>query len=376
MANIQIAGLAFQLGFLIIALFYFLMILWFAQGWHRLHAPQSKGDNLSTSVSILIAARNEDHHISSLLDDLSKQTYPPEKLEIILVDDHSETSLSTLPAIQACRIPNLRVVSLPEGRTGKKTALIEGSGYCNNELLLFTDADCNLDPEWVRSTVDFYESSGGGLIIGLVDQHRDRNLLKNLFRLDFLSLVASGAGAAAVGHPLYCNGANMAIARTLYLKFAGELKTDHLSGDDVFLLHAVKKRKQYPIQVLKSKRPGVKTEGPGTAGQFLRQRIRWASKSSAYRDRDTLLAGSLVILMNLVMVGALTYSLIQPGGWKIGFALWIIKLMADLAILFPALHFFGGKRDLFLLPIAELIYPLYIVGVFAASLFTPIQWKQ
>ena len=42
------------------------------------------------SVSLIIAARNEVENIGFLLDDLMKQDYPAEKLEIVVVDDCSD----------------------------------------------------------------------------------------------------------------------------------------------------------------------------------------------------------------------------------------------------------------------------------------------
>ena len=41
-------------------------------------------------TSVVIAVRNEEKYIKNCLFDLSKQSYPNEQFEIILVDDHSE----------------------------------------------------------------------------------------------------------------------------------------------------------------------------------------------------------------------------------------------------------------------------------------------
>ncbi|HOY94590.1 MAG TPA: glycosyltransferase family 2 protein, partial [Catalimonadaceae bacterium] len=42
------------------------------------------------SVSVLIACRNEEKNLPSLLSQLAQQNYPSEKTEFILINDHSE----------------------------------------------------------------------------------------------------------------------------------------------------------------------------------------------------------------------------------------------------------------------------------------------
>ena len=43
----------------------------------------------SLKLSVIIAAKNEGHNISSLITSLSKQDFPKENYEIIIVDDNS-----------------------------------------------------------------------------------------------------------------------------------------------------------------------------------------------------------------------------------------------------------------------------------------------
>ena len=45
-----------------------------------------------TKISIIIAARNEEENIGTLLAALQRQTYPAAFTEIIVVDDHSTDS--------------------------------------------------------------------------------------------------------------------------------------------------------------------------------------------------------------------------------------------------------------------------------------------
>ena len=47
-------------------------------------------DDNSITISVIIAARNEEKQIKNILSDLVKQNYPNDKFEIIIIDDSSD----------------------------------------------------------------------------------------------------------------------------------------------------------------------------------------------------------------------------------------------------------------------------------------------
>ena len=58
--------------------------------------------------------------------------------------------------------------------------------------------------------------------------------------LEFLSLIGSGAGAIGIENPIFCNGANMAYRKDVFLETNNFNNDNTVSGDDVFLLHSIK----------------------------------------------------------------------------------------------------------------------------------------
>ena len=48
------------------------------------------------SVSVIIAARNEERHIARCLDSILAEDFPSSMLEVIVVDDHSEDGTATI----------------------------------------------------------------------------------------------------------------------------------------------------------------------------------------------------------------------------------------------------------------------------------------
>ena len=67
---------------------YVIIVITFIKGWHSLPVYGPVKSIASTKVSIIVAARNEAHHIAKTIQDLLDQDYPAEQVEIIIINDH------------------------------------------------------------------------------------------------------------------------------------------------------------------------------------------------------------------------------------------------------------------------------------------------
>lgn len=108
------------------------------------------------SVSIVIAARNEETKIEQALRSVLALDYP--NLEIVVVNDRSTDSTGAILSRIASQKPHLKVLtlqSLPSGWLGKNYALHKGASDASGELLLFTDADVIFDPSSLRRAVRY-----------------------------------------------------------------------------------------------------------------------------------------------------------------------------------------------------------------------------
>ena len=77
---------------LILTFIYLIFILFIISGLFKHNVlPVSNLENLPF-VSVVIAARNEEHNLPELLDDLINQEYPINKFEIVIVNDRSYDS--------------------------------------------------------------------------------------------------------------------------------------------------------------------------------------------------------------------------------------------------------------------------------------------
>jgi chlorobactene glucosyltransferase len=117
--------------------------------------PPERPPSRTPTVSVIIAARNEEGDLGDCLDSLLRQDYPD--LEIIVVDGNSTDR--TVEVARA-RGPRVRVLSeppLPAGWVGKCWACWTGAQAARGELLLFTDADVVHHPATVRTAVRYFE---------------------------------------------------------------------------------------------------------------------------------------------------------------------------------------------------------------------------
>lgn len=110
------------------------------------------------SVSIIIAARNEERNIRTALQSLLNLDYP--HLQLIVVDDRSEDSTGEIldeMANNNVRLQIVHIQELPKGWLGKNHALYQGSNKASGELLLFTDADVVMEPSTLIRAVNYLQ---------------------------------------------------------------------------------------------------------------------------------------------------------------------------------------------------------------------------
>ena len=113
-----------------------------------------KSQTNSPSVSVVIAARNEELNLHYIIQDLVAQEYPLDKLEVIFVDDRSTDSTNQILK-KTCDdygfIKYVQIKNLNEDMTPKKNALSKGIEIAAGEIIISTDADCRVGKFWVSS---------------------------------------------------------------------------------------------------------------------------------------------------------------------------------------------------------------------------------
>lgn len=357
---------------------YVFSIFNFYRGLSKLRTGNAHGQ---PTVSVLVPARNESAHIEACLNSLVRQDYPLEKFEIIVVDDESEDDtariVERIVSESSHRIRLLRVTAKPSEVSAKINALRLGLAGGASELVFTTDADCEVSPGWISSTVKYFEDSVG-VVTGTTLFHNNNAtppLLFGIQFLDFLSHTACAAGAIGNGTVNNCNGSNMAFRRSAYDAVGGYESLAHLnSGDDSLLAQKIAATSRWEVRFNVDRSGSVRTTPAKTWNDFLQQRMRWAAQTADYRlDTLVFLASTFIfyVLLSLTLLG--TVSDIR---W---FALFLFafipKVLVDREILKRFTAMSGTEELMQFYPRAALIHvPMVLLAVFG-GFFGKFDWK-
>ncbi len=354
--------------FAIITILYSLLILAFCYHWRDEDSSSPNVTNTDTPlISVIVAFRNEEKNLPTLVESLLAQSYG--KLEIILVNDHSEDN--SLAVAQSYSDKRIKVINAPEEVSGKKSALRLGYEKSSGEILYFTDADCILKKECIETIITEMLAKKYAMACGPVCYSDKKGFFSGIAQLEFLSLTGSGAAGFFMNRPFMCNGANFAVERKVYAE--ADLNKKYSSGDDVFLLHYA--HSKYKVGFIQNEKCIVETQAPEGLGGFFAQRIRWASKAGGYKNPFAIFVSATVFLMALTLIASFVAGCICPIYFIVFFCLLFMKNAVDTYFIVYVLHFYHrGKLWWAILPLT-LLHPLYIVSVAVASLFYRPKWK-
>jgi len=326
----------------------------------------------SIKVSVAVACRNEEKNLPNLLNYLSSQDYDPDLYEVIIVDDNSTDSTSKI-ATGSDQIKYLKILN-NTGR-GKKSAIRTAIAAASGELIITTDADCRMGKRWISIISAFYSSSKPDMIIAPV-QLADKSGFSGRFReLEFLSLQGITAATAQAKNPVMCNGANLAFTKNVYLRNSANLHDEILSGDDIFLLHSLKKEPNSRIAWLSSIEGIVTTCQSDSLSLFLNQRARWISKAGSYNDWFTLQLSIVTFVTILAIIFFLISGIINQKFLVIFLVSLIIKSIPDFLILSETTLRYNKRNLLKWFIPSQIIYPFYVLLVALRSLFRGNRWE-
>ncbi len=359
------------------SLVYMLTIFVITIGWFRIKHFGGQRNSTLPDISIVIAIRNESKAIEKLLKGLARQNYPSDHFEIILVDDHSEDNTIELTEQFIISNTDVDINLIHSEGYGKKAAVSEGIKLAKHELIVTTDGDCSISENWLKRLAEYNEFKQPKLIVGAVVYNHKKGFLQHFFSLEFMSLVASGAGSLGMGLPLIANGANLTFTKQTYKDvLSAQAGKTRASGEDVFLLHAISKKfGSKAVHFIKDSLTIVKTDSPENIKSFFSQRSRWASKAIAYRSWWAILVSIAVFMFNLFLVLSLVASLLKPWMLIIYGLFVLLKILIDFPLFYYFSEFTNRKKSIPYLFLFGWIYPIYIVVAACSSLLFRFSWK-
>jgi glycosyltransferase involved in cell wall biosynthesis len=135
-------------------------------------APKPSAGTIEASV--LIPSYDDKHNLLLCIDHLVRQSYPPQRFEVVVVLDGSTDG--SREALERVETPfRLRVIEQPN--RGRAAALNRAAEAAEGRLLIVTDSDILACPEFVRGHVEAHER--GDVVIGPIplSERSPRNFL-------------------------------------------------------------------------------------------------------------------------------------------------------------------------------------------------------
>lgn len=323
-----------------------------------------------TSFSIIVPFRNEAENLPFLLESIEKLNYPKELFEVILVDDESEEKfLVSSFKFQVSIIPNQRKSNSP-----KKDAIETAIQIAKHNWIVTTDADCEVPENWLAIFDAEIQAKDVKMCVGSVSYATETGFLHDFQNNDFLSLQGVTAGSFGIEKPFMCNGANFAYEKAFFKTLNGFEGNNNLaSGDDVFLLQKALKAAPEKITYLGNLNV-VFTKSCDSWKDLIHQRVRWASKTSAYVNWYPKILGIIVFLTNLSGLLLLVVPIYESELIKLTVYFWVLKFGIDFMFLKFSATYFKLPFKNFLG--SFLVYPFFTVLVVSKAMFGKFEWKE
>jgi cellulose synthase/poly-beta-1,6-N-acetylglucosamine synthase-like glycosyltransferase len=363
---------------IVIAVLYFLMVLVIST---QLYPGEVKTElpDPAPFVTVVIAARNEEENIIQCLSDMVLQDYPRDRFEVIVADDHSEDHTVELCRnfIDSHRDCAIKLDSASGGADGKKAALARAIAVSKGELILSTDADTHHKTGWISSMTGTLATGNHQMVLGPVALESGKGLFCKIQAAEFLGIMGITAGSAALGLPLMCNGANLLYRKAAYEEaggFSGNM--EFASGDDQFLMMVTRKNHGRNSIVFNNQHDSiVLTEASPTLKEFLRQRIRWVSKSRGYSDPVVIASGIVTYLLNALLLAGLIAGCFNASLLYITLFCFGLKAAGDLLVVWPMSAFFRQRWLILMFLPAQVFQVVYVTFTGLAGLIVPYRWK-
>lgn len=354
---------------------YFVFLLIVLAGWQKaIHLPHPETDSVNIAahlISVVVPFRNENSSLPAIIHALSVQSY--REFEVIFVDDGSTDESWQIATTHLAEKPNFHLLA-GSGR-GKKHALTEGIGVAKGEIIVTTDADCVVPDDWLEKINLHFQGCEIKMVCGAV-RMETTTTLDHLQAMEFSTVMGSGAAMLALNLPMYCNGANLAFRKAVFMEVKGYEGNLHIpSGDDEFLLNKISAR--YPDGILFLNDPdSVVTTFPASGLKaFIHQRLRWAGKWKFSKSPASLVCGMLMILMQIAFVGACILLLLDYQGAHTLLFLIFTKFLMEFMVVFTVSQFLKQKVRIFPFVLLQFFYPFYVLGIGIASHVSGYRWK-
>jgi hyaluronan synthase len=245
------------------------------------------------SVAIVMPAFNEEEAIERSIRSLLSVDYPPEKIEVVVVDDGSLDRTGPIIDAIAASDSRVQVIHFEQNR-GKRAAMAAGIRATSAEIVCFVDSDSVLERDAMSWVVQDFTDPRVGAVAGRAEvlNHSETWVTRMQAVRYTVAFQVMKAAESVFGCVTCCSGCFAAYRRSAIVEHLSAWEEQRFLGcqatfgDDRSLTNYVLRR----YRVVYQSRAISATIVPHTVPKFLRQQMRW-KRSWA---RESLIVGRFI----------------------------------------------------------------------------------
>ena len=348
---------------------------------HKRRIKKGKIQLLDTlpEVSVIICARNEEENLRKHLPSVLKQDYP--KYEVIVINDRSYDESETVLELLKKEYPHLKTSFIPMDAKfidSKKIAVTLGIKAAQNDILVFTDADCEpVSNKWLEGVVRSF-SDKSQIVLGYGAYNKNKSFTNLIQVFDTLFIGIQYLNYAIAGYPYMGVGRNMAYRKSFFENSKGFSKhLDIQSGDDDLFINDYARGKNTTVCI--SPDSVTTSEEKKSFSAFLAQKERHLSTSGRYKFSSKLLLGTEMGSRFLFYLGILLTYLIQMPYWYfIAPGAFLLRYIIQYIIINLNAKALGERKFYFGIGLMDILLPLINLYLYLVTFFRPkahYKWK-
>ncbi|MEM1406668.1 MAG: glycosyltransferase [Bacteroidota bacterium] len=315
-------------------------------------------------ISILVAARNEENTIALCLQSLIDLNYPKDKYEILVGNDQSTDATASILKEWQSKHGKIKVYHIDEqlgSAKGKANVLAHLTKEARGEFFFMTDADCTVNPSWLKALLGAYKNKVG-IVVGITDVNSVWQGMDWLFALGMIKALHD------LNNPVVAMGNNMFVTRQAYEAIGGYESIPFSVTEDLELFRQVKK-KGYQTRHVASAESTVLTQGISGLMNLLSQRKRWLTGAIQLHPAIVFL-----LLMQALYYPALTGLFFIE--WPLAILIFVLKALLQALIVNKVAQTIRRPKKVGHMVLFE-FYQSYVALVSSVYFLlpSPVRWK-
>ncbi|MEJ8755745.1 glycosyltransferase [Pontibacter sp. H259] len=230
-------------------------------------------------ISILVAARNEEHSIQRCLTAIQNLNYPTDKVEVLIGDDASTDNTRAIIDAFSKDKTNYKCFSITEsiGNTrGKANVLAQLAHHATTDFYFYTDADIAVPSNWVQTMLSTLTDKVG--VVTGITTITGNSFFHKMQSLDWLYALGLIQVVADVKLPVTTMGNNMLLRRQAYDSVGGFEGIKFSITEDIAIFNEILS-KGWDFRNIYNRDTLALSLPPATFWQYMHQRKRWMSGS-------------------------------------------------------------------------------------------------